>query len=92
MSTPVKEIAVIEKSRSEDLHLSINEFKSHRYLDLRIYCEPYSSKDGGRVPTKRGITVPLDKIGELIAALEGAQEAVNSLTDAPSAGQEQTNG
>ncbi len=64
------DIATIEKNRSEELRIALKEFKGRHYLDVRTYCEPYSDEGQGRVPTKKGVTVPLAKLPELIEALQ----------------------
>jgi hypothetical protein len=68
------DIATIEKNRSEELRVALKEFKGRNYADVRTYVEPYADEGQGRVPTKKGITVPLAKLPELIAALQKAEE------------------
>ena len=77
MSSTIETIAVIEKNRGEEFRVAIKEFKGRRYLDVRSYVEPYSTLDGDRVPTKKGITIPFVKLGEIIEALQAAQVAVS---------------
>ena len=67
------DIATIEKNRSEELRVALKEYKGRDYLDIRTFIEPYADEGQGRVPTKKGITVPLDKLPELIAALQEAE-------------------
>ena len=62
-------IAVIEKNAGEELQVRINEFRSVSYVDLRFYAN-YA---GRRVPTKKGITIPLDLLQPLRDALLKAQ-------------------
>ena len=67
-------IATIEKNRSEELRVALKEFKGRRYLDIRTFIEPYADEGQGRVPTKKGVTLGLAKLPELIAALQQAEE------------------
>ena len=67
-------IATIEKNRSEELRVALKEFKDRHYLDIRTYIEPYADDGQGKVPTKKGVTVPLAKLPELITALQKAEE------------------
>ena len=62
------DIATIEKNKTEELRVALNEFKGRRYLDIRIYIDPYADEGQGRVPTKKGVTCPLSKLPDLIAA------------------------
>ena len=68
------DIATIEKNRSEELRVALKEYKGRRYLDIRTFIEPYADEGQGRVPTKKGITVSLPKLPELIEALQAAEE------------------
>ena len=68
------EIATIEKNRSEELRIALKEFKGRDYLDIRTFIEPYADEGQGRVPTKKGATLAVAKLPELIAALQKAEE------------------
>ena len=70
------DIATIEKSKIDELRVALKEFKGHRYLDIRTYADPYADEGQGRVATKKGVTCPLPKLPELIAALQDAQAQV----------------
>ena len=55
MAAEPKLIATIPRSATEQLQISINEYKGKSYLDLRIY---YTTDDGiNWLPTKKGVTV-----------------------------------
>ena len=69
-------IATIEKSKIEELRIAVKEYRGRRYVDIRTFCDPYADEGHGRVPTKKGITCPLSKLPELIAALQEAQAQV----------------
>ena len=51
------EIATVEKNKTEELPIALKEFKGRRYLDIRIFVEPYTDEGQGRVPTKKGVTL-----------------------------------
>ncbi len=72
------DIAAIEKNNTEELRVTLNEFKGRRYLDIRTYIDPYADEGQGRVPTKKGVTCPLAKLPELITALQDAQAQVEA--------------
>ena len=65
-------LASIERSATEEMRVSINEYKGKEYVDMRIY---YTTDDGATWnPTKKGITVAPERIDEVIAALNKAKE------------------
>jgi hypothetical protein len=65
-------LGLIERNATEELQIAINEYKGKKYVDLRIY---YTTDEGDNWnPTKKGITVPPDKIDDVIEALEKAKE------------------
>ena len=67
-------IGIIEKSKTEEPRIALKKFKQHDYLDIRTYVEPYADEGQGRVPSKKGITIPVPKLPDLIAALQKAEE------------------
>lgn len=65
-------LGVIERNATEELQISINEYKNKKYVDLRIF---YTNDEGDTWnPTKKGVTIPPDKIEEVKEALTKAQE------------------
>ncbi len=55
------------KNATEEVRVSLTEFKGHKLIDVRIYYEP---EDGGeRRPTKKGITIDVSLYPELKKAL-----------------------
>lgn len=71
-------IATIEKSKFEELRIIIKECKGRRYVDVRTFVEPYADEGQGRIPTKKGITCPLDKLPHLIKALLKAKDEIEA--------------
>jgi hypothetical protein len=55
------------KNATEEVRVSLTEFKGHRLIDLRIYFEPEDGSE--RKPTKKGITVDVSLYPELKRAL-----------------------
>ena len=68
------DITTIEKNRSEELRISLKEYKGHRYVDIRTFAEPYADEGQSRIPTKKGVTLKLEDLAEFIAALQEAQQ------------------
>ena len=69
-------IGEIQKNQKEKIIISTNEYKGHKYIDLRVHYEDESTKE--YKPTKKGIAVNpkiLSQVVELmIEAAENLQE------------------
>jgi len=67
-----KILAVIERSDTEQLQISVSEYKGKSYLNMRIYY----TTDGGTtwLPTKKGVTFTPDQLDLLSEAIEGAKQ------------------
>ena len=63
-------IATIEKSATTELRVQIREYRGTTFVDIRTYA---TSDATGKAPTHKGVTVPPDKLGELIEALHEAE-------------------
>ena len=65
-------IATIEKNRMEEIRVGLSEYQGHDLVNLRIYAN-YDAEDSERKPTKKGVTLRVEKLPELIAALQETQ-------------------
>jgi hypothetical protein len=64
-------LTTIERSATEELQIAINEYKKKKYVDMRIF---YTTDEGDSWnPTKKGITIPPEKIDDVIEALGKAK-------------------
>jgi len=54
-------IAEMEKGWNEKIVFGLSEFKGKKYADIRIY---YEDDEGEWKPTKKGVTVALDRFYE----------------------------
>ena len=67
-----KIIATVPRSATEQLQISINEYKGKSYLDMRIY---YTTDEGATwLPTKKGVTFAPDQLDVLSDAIEEAKK------------------
>ncbi len=66
-----KPLAVLSKSPVAEIHVGFGEYRGHRFLDIRQHY--IDGDDNQPKPTKKGVTVKPEQIGELISALEQAQ-------------------
>ncbi|MBW1963414.1 MAG: transcriptional coactivator p15/PC4 family protein [Deltaproteobacteria bacterium] len=62
----------IEKNGSELIRFSIREFKGHCFADIRLHFE---DSEGTWRPTKKGITVPIKLLPNLVEGVKKLQEA-----------------
>ena len=67
-------IAVIEKNAVEEVRVALSEFCGHELVNVRIWAN-YDSADSEKRPTKKGVALRIEKLPELIAALNEAQAA-----------------
>ncbi len=58
-------IASISKGSSREIRISLNEYKGTRYIDIREFFEI----DGEFRPTKKGVTLRVDRFEELAEAI-----------------------
>lgn len=67
-----KILATIERSATEQLQISISEYRGKSYFNLRIF---YTTDDGLTwLPTKKGVTFAPDQLDILSEAIEEAKK------------------
>lgn len=68
------EIAKFEKNSFEEVRVEISEWKSQKYINVRVWTNPrYEEKEESR-PTKKGITLNIELLPKLLDALKKAEE------------------
>ena len=73
-------LASIPKGMTEQVQISINEFKGKKYLDLRIF---YTADDGETWnPTKKGVTVSPEHLQLLKETIETAMSELGVVPEA----------
>jgi hypothetical protein len=65
-----KYIGEVDKGRGAKVKVRLNTFKGKDYIDLRIFL-------GDKIPTTKGVSLPIDKLSALISLLEKAEEEVS---------------
>jgi Transcriptional Coactivator p15 (PC4) len=55
---------------------TLNDFGGKTYLDLRLWVEPRDQPGAALIPTRRGLSLPVEFLPELTEALEAIREAV----------------
>jgi hypothetical protein len=61
-------VGVIPKGQRMRIEVALAKFGGRAYGDLRLFV-PNKDKPGEWIPTRKGITIGLDQIGQLIEAL-----------------------
>lgn len=64
-------VTEMERGWNEKLVFSLSDFKGKNYADIRIY---YEDDEGEWKPTKKGITLSLDRFGEFKEHLDKLEE------------------
>jgi len=72
MAKEEKELAIIERSDTEHLKISISEYNGKSYLNMRIF---FTNDGGGTwIPTKKGVTFTPDQMDILRDAVDEAMK------------------
>ena len=66
-------ICEVEKNTKERIRISVEEFKGHKFIDCRVY---YEDAAGEWRPTRKGIALGADTIGQVIEALQKGSAAL----------------
>ena len=69
-------IADIERNSAEIIRIEISEFREKKLLNIRTW---YLNDQNEYAPTKKGVTINIDKIADLKNALIEAENKINSL-------------
>jgi hypothetical protein len=66
-------VRVIDKGPGGRIHVRLSRFRDRDYLDIRNF---YEAEEGEWKPTRKGIAIPVELYGELIAALKEAEPRI----------------
>ena len=67
-------IGEIQKNQKEKIIISTNEYKGHKYVDLRVHYEDETS--GDYKPTKKGIAVNPKILPDVVEMMVQAAESL----------------
>ena len=67
-------IGEIQKNQKEKIIVSTNEYKGHKYIDLRVHYEDESTKE--YKPTKKGIAVNPKILSQVVEMMIEAAEVL----------------
>ena len=67
-----------DKNSIEKVRVHINQYNGNRYVDVRVWIKPDAGEDSGEIATKKGLTLHVELIPDLISALEKARKAIGN--------------
>lgn len=77
MDTPPDHVAVVEKNSREDVRITLDEYHGVQLIDVRTFADFTAGTIETRGPTKKGVSLNVSRLPDLIAGLEAARtEAV----------------
>lgn len=65
------------KNESEEIRLSLREYKNRHYLDMRLFFQPADGTE--MVPSKKGLTIGVDFLPELKRGLTKCEEEIRQI-------------
>ena len=68
-------VAEMEKSWNEKILFSFSEFKGKSYANIRVH---YEDDDGELKPTKKGITIAVDRFSEFKEHVQALEDFLKS--------------
>lgn len=76
MTDDVETIFEFDKNRREKVRVSLNTFRGHRLVGIRVWFDPQDGSD--LRPGNSGLSLRVDRIGALQKALEAAAQAAKA--------------
>ena len=70
-----REVHSFKKNARETVRVFLTEFKGYKLLDLRVYIQDDTGKE---IPTRKGLTISQELVGELVTGLRKAIELIES--------------
>ena len=72
-----KLIDQFDKNVLEKIKVHLQEWKGEKYVDVRVWILPDAGEEGAEIATKKGLTLHVELIPDLIEALKKARESLN---------------
>lgn len=72
MTEKPEPLAVIAKNTREDIRIVLDEYAGRQLVDVRTWSDFTTGPIENRGPTKKGVSLSVDKLPDLIAGLEAA--------------------
>lgn len=66
-------VRTIAKNSNEEIRVGLSEYMGQQTAYMRVYAEPYADKGEGKVPTRKGLTIAVYRLPNLIFALQATE-------------------
>jgi hypothetical protein len=67
-------ITKMEKNSQEEIRFSLQEYRGTDLVDIRVY---YDGGSSAKIPTKKGISIPIERFEELMECLRKAKKTIS---------------
>ena len=64
------------KNSIEKIKVHLQKYRGEKYLDLRVWVQSNAGENGGEIATRKGLTLHVELIPDLIKALQKAEKAI----------------
>ena len=68
-------VYAFSKNRREEVRAEVGDYRGHEVIDIRVWA---LQDDGEKIPTRKGLTLRVDRAEELLAAVEALAKAVRA--------------
>jgi len=69
-------IGEFDKNAVEKIKVHLQEWKGSAYVDMRVWIKSDAGENGGEIATRKGLTLHVELIPDLIKALQEAGKAI----------------
>lgn len=69
-------ITQFDKNSAEKVKVFLNRYRGNEYIDIRVWTKSLPGEDGGENPSRKGITLHVELLPDLLRALKEAEEAI----------------
>ena len=63
-------VKTIAKNSNEEIRVGLAEYMGQQTAYMRVYATPYADKGQDKVPTRKGLTIAVHRLPNLINALQ----------------------
>ena len=67
-------VHAFKKGQDEQVQVSVGDYKNKKYVDVRVF---FPNEEGTFFPTKKGLTLVVDLLPELVKGIQAAEKAIS---------------
>lgn len=68
-------ITTMDKNSQEEIRFSLQKYRGTDLIDIRVYFDTGSGK---RKPTRKGISIPVDRFDEFMECLKNVKKTIST--------------